>query len=458
MFGKKHIVSVVGVFCPDYIPPPTDGEEKKCLSVAPEDQQQFQEDQQRFQEACMAIGKALAETGHPILLCIADWNSYGQSKPLQAADFVVAGAESTKKKSKITLYRPKEAIPARLLPPGDPCDDPRRETTIRRVISQGCKLNYVKLTEEFMPTVNDGYPESFPSVDKADAIIMISGENIHESVACVAHHVKKEPVVAIPSFGGAAKRLYYDLFRAEYDELATTNSEIQDELGVLEGKWHKETPQKNTVGKHTWWSRATAVARITDAKSDTHAERANRIVHLTDLLCRASKKKNEHESKKWTSLAAGCIAVFVVWAILFAVLGVGEVFKETDSGNSLGSNWRLSMSALSWAPLILAAVLGMLLRTISDYRSALIIRFDWTVLFIDIMVALLLAVAFGIFFFFGGWSLTGEMQTLVLSEETARIIVGLSLIGLAAGLLLPVQELSTRLQTFMSIDKADKPA
>ena len=57
----------------------------------------------------------------------------------------------------------------------------------------------------------------------------------------------------------------------------------------------------------------------------------------------------------------------------------------------------------------------------------------------------------------GGWSFKGEAVAPALGTETALIIAGLSLIGLAAGLLLPVEELSTRLRQFISLDKSDKP-
>ena len=464
MAAKKPIVSVVGSFSPHYgEKPPTlrdrnNPDPTKQFPRAGEDGQHSpsatEDSVSGFQAACREIGKALAESGRPILLCVPDWNAYKVADQklvgYLAADFVVAGAQKAWhwwrwwRRSEITLYRPKAAIPDGLVKD--------QTKIIPRAINNPKTLQGVNLHLEFLPSIEGYYPESFPSVKDADAIILISGGEIHEFVACVAHHVQGEPVVAIPSFGGAAKSLYGNLLREHYEGLATSDRKIRDELGVLEEAWNPDSASsQGTGGSKT----QNSDPREKQNKPMDNAKRARRIVRLTERLYSATKKQKERESKNWTRLALACIGGFLVWIFLFAWLGVaGEVAGKSPPTPTTDV---FLASLLLWLAPLLAAALGMMLRTILAYRSAEITRLDSTVLIIDIAAAILLAMSFCLIYIIGGWSFKGEAVAPALGTETALIIAGLSLIGLAAGLLLPVEELSTRLRQFISLDKSDKP-
>ena len=453
MFRKKITVSVVGVFHPgdakQVRPPLRDRNNPDFLGQVPckgEDGSHSppatEDGLLKFQAACRAIGKALAESGHPILLCVPDWNAYNEAeeKPegFPVADFVVAGAQEAWhwRRSEITLYRPEAAVPDGL--------DKAQTAIIPHTINNPRALQGVNLHPKFLPSVEGRfYPQSFPSVKDADAIILISGERIHQFVACVAHHVQGEPVVAIPSFGGVAKSLYENLFREHYEDLATSDPEIRDELSVLEGAWSKGSANSLGTGGSKAQNNDPVAKQILPMDN---AERARRIVRLTERLYNASKKQRERESRNRSRLAQACIGGFLVWVFLFAWLGAAGVLVGESSITHFWAN------VLFWLPPLLAAALGMMLRTILAYRSTEITRLDPTILVTDIAAAILLAVGFCLIYLIGGWSFKGEAVALELGENTALTIAGLSLIGLAAGLLLPVEELSTHLRQYLPFD------
>ena len=101
----------------------------------------------------------------------------------------------------------------------------------------------------------------------------------------------------------------------------------------------------------------------------------------------------------------------------------------------------------------------MLLRTVVAFHSAQATKLDWAVLWTDVAAGILLAMGFGLVYFMGGWSFTNDPRLPSPESPGATIpsvVAALSIIGLAAGFLLPVEALRKRLHQYISNEKPAK--
>ena len=464
---EKVVVSVVGDF-------PPKRRQKSTMTPEPKVEQ--------FRAACSAIGQALAESNHPIVLCVPRWDSWrkGTDQHL-VCDYVVEGASKARlapgqNEPQITVYHTRERVPADI------------DGTIPNAKCGKPPVN-VNLIWKPLPGPEEYEPESFPSVKEADAIILISGGELSEYVACAAHYVRDLPVVAIPSFGGAAAALYDDVFLNRYEDFASGDAQIRKLLSVLNETWDEDrndTPNGGAQAKN----------------GDSNIVRAGRVVDLTSRLYRANEMRKKKETENWRRLVVWSVVILLMWILVFTGLrtssGASNGTPQPITGatptatatpaptatatpsptatatpgptatpppaprptpgplsQALGSEV-FRANFFLWIALGLAATFGMLLRIVIAFHSAQVTRLDRAVVWTDVAAAILLAMGFGLVYFMGGWLFTSEAKLPDPDEGIPSLVVALSILGVAAGLLLPAEALRKRLHQSISNEKPAK--
>lgn len=474
---ERVAVSVVGDFSPRWRQKPEEAPESNV---------------EQFQAACKAIGQALAESDHPIVLCVPRWGSWrGEpDQPPLVCDYVVDGASKAQlardqDKPQITVYHTKERVP------------PDIHGTIPDAIRDEKKPDKVNLVWKPLLGPQKYESESFPSVRQASAIILVSGGELSEYVACAAHYVRDLPVVAITSFGGAAAALYDDVFLNRYEGFASGDAQVRELLGVLDDTWDEERDDTREGG-------------VQAQNGVSNNDRARRVVKLTLRLYRANEMQKKKENKNWWRLVVGCVVLLLVWILVFTGLripsggsngttlpakGATPTTTATASPTATETPGRTGTATLSptattapsstptpvhapgptagplrqalghenfranfllWIALLLAATLGMLLRIVIAFRSGRVTRVDRAVVWIDVAAAIVLAMGFALVYLLGGWLFTNNPALPKPGEGVPSLVVALSIIGVAAGLLLPVEALRKRLQQFASPEKPGK--
>lgn len=372
-------------------------------------------------------------TGKKLYVIQMEGQSFAAYEPQESiCDSVVAGAEEVGKnrpvwRPRITLSTPNEKI-------GE----------IAQIHPLNNRKRKVDITSNLRPVKRGYYPESFPSV-QADAIILISGGQLTEMVACVGHYVKSIPVVPIASFGGAAKALYSDIFRMEYEQLQA-DSKIGTDIEVLDDWWQSNEPKENE-------------------------KRAEKIVALTEELILQSRRKSKEEEERRVRLLRDTTTKIAWWLLIFCLLvAFSSMVAPSDYLDVLRTSWEngnyveigiTTMSSLPvrvfglWTLLFLSASLGINLRIAVSYDAGEIPNLDSQYNRVSKVQALVLALGLGLIYLVGGWSFSGAAAFPDTMETIASSAVVMSIMGLAGGFLLPVEELRGRLQGFLTPDPGE---
>ena len=424
---QKVTVAVVGGYSPNW----EERKESLPLPQLPVD----------YVEAGRAIGCALAEAGHPVVLCVPDW-----TKP-RLGDAVLEGIT----KARLAPDQSAHAVTV-YVTAGIPQED--NKNTLAEAW-RGVEPPNVSLT--WKPLAEDPVYESisFPTVRSIDAMILLSGDRLSEIVASAAHYVRNEPVVTITRFGGAGKVLYRDVFRSHYQSFAEEDDRIRSLLGVLDDTWDTAPSQGNQA-------------------------RAVKVVELTERLYRANELRKK-ENLNWRSIAYLCLGLFVLWAFFFTLLSVAGSLAGNAAATPAGGEaaltpvgaipkadgaapaslskllvgWdNLFQNGLLWFELMIAATLGSLLRKVAAFHFGDVVVLDRSAFITDVAAGIVLAMAFGLLYFAAGWSFNGEAVFPPLGSTTPTLVAALSVGGLAAGLLLPVEELGERLKQFVAPGEA----
>lgn len=276
--------------------------------------------------------------------------------------------------------------------------------------------------------IRNNYPETFPSVINADAIILLSGEILTEMVACVAHYVKDRPVIAVTTFGGAARAMYGDIFSAAYRPYHTLRS----------------------VGTHL-----PALHRPWDGVEEADRKHAGEIVALTEQI--VWKKRADWQPAQGAFRRLLPTFFFVLlWVGLLALL-VSIPFTATLTASlPAWAQWALKSDTLKlillWLLLFVAAFLGSQLRLAIAYRSDDVydLATESSSQFVTVVMALVLSLGLGLVYFIGGWSFAGSATLPKDNTQVISAAAVMSLLGLAGGFLLPVETLRGRLQEYIT--------
>jgi hypothetical protein len=115
----------------------------------------------------------------------------------------------------------------------------------------------------------------------------------------------------------------------------------------------------------------------------------------------------------------------------------------------------LAQTGILWALLFLMAVMGTKLKIAVAYLSGEILDLETEPSDVSLVAALGLSLGVALIYFIGGWSIAGKVQ-LPGAQENAQenaivsAAVVLSILGLAAGFLLPIEEVRGRLRQFIT--------
>jgi hypothetical protein len=349
------------------------------------DPEDFMRNLKEFSGACQAIGAALARNGHTVIVDIASWERL-RTQTI-AAPHIIQGVKNEKLSTKpfeIVLYQPRETEPT-----GEATPEPDTIAELKAPIANN--PSNIEWTQKIYVSEQD----FFANMQDADAFILLGGGPGTGLTGQTAAYLGK-PVVALRGFGGAARDSFDLVLSSFYRELNVQSTDMV----ALTKAWDSD-PAKNRD----------------DAES---------VVRFMADLKAALSRREVPEFRAQRNFLLILPITLLIWVLIFISLPV------------------LTPAVAYILLLILSAVLGTGLRLLPTMQSKNAPPF--TPLFIWMQLTLSILVAFGLMlvYLIGGISFTGSMVDLVTSGNSA-IATGLSVIGFAAGFLLPIARLRTQL-------------
>lgn len=383
-----------------------DGVDPFSKADAATKQKQYGEDKPKFVAACEALGYSLSKKGHQVRVGISRWEDIEDDRACFC--HVICGASEAAKETLLHI-RPVEVICD--VPQAQPTDEAGRMWEVVRGSAKNVNLKFRPLR------LTDSGVSRTQRIDEADAYILIGGGKNTERIGYSAHAMDK-PVLAVTVFGRAAKAVYSDILYDAYGD-AGAGGEF-----------------------HTPWG---------DEKADANNRSLNRsrAATLVDLIQRITKRKREQDSRNVAPLAitiAACCALLVGWVTLYLFASQGSVSA------------RIAFFSL----LFITAAIGTGMRILVDFQrnATSNLRLSW--LMIELAVSLMLAFGLALIYLIGGITFTGTVVTLEPNSATGErfptIALSMSVLGLAAGFLAPVDKLRQRLERAIEERQDGTPA
>lgn len=350
------------------------------------DDAEFAKRKAEFAGACHALGAALVRAGHIIHIDIPSWERLRNGTI--AVSYIVEGVKSEKIATsayEIVLYQPKETEP--------PAPDTPSVVDTLAELMQPLRNNPSNIKWSQRIFISD--QDFFTNMGYADAFILIGGGLGVNLTGQTAAYLGK-PVVALTAFGGAALQSFDLVLSAIYRDLKIESSNMV----ALTQPWDAD-PQKNR-------------------------EAADKVVLFTKELYYALNRRLLPGERTLRSFLLLMPIALLLWVLI--LVGIQSM-----------------VAAIAYLLLlILAAVLGTGLRLLtlaqSRFAPAFTFSFVWTQLTLSILVAFGLMLVYLI----GGISFTAEFIELGMGGNSA-IATGLSVVGFAAGFLLPIARLRGQL-------------
>lgn len=373
-------------------------EEFKALYPGKNDQD-FTNYKNSFIAASEALGVALARAGHTMMVGVPEW------KPLKTgltvAPYVVQGASQVKseKGHKVIFYAPQD--------PDEPDTTPEVDT-----LRELNNLPNVSLEERFLGK-GPWSAAMIPDVQEADTVILLGGGEGTASIGYAAYSLNK-PIVAITWFNGAAQAISDNLLFNDYVRNQARYHITSAELRSLQAEWFpKGSPED---------------------KLTANFESATHVISLATRLVKEYVASNRRaQAILW--LTVGYLVAFVLlWLAIFL------------------TELPISSEVRFFALLFFSSILGVGLRTLVAYQERRISQLSYLELGVDLAIALIVAFGLALIYLIGGISFTGTVVVLNAAEDTtfANIAISMSLLGLAAGFLVPLKQLQERLEKIVS--------
>lgn len=372
-------------------------------TASDEQKHSYEQKQQQFIAACKALGAALAGRGHTIMLGVPQWEKLREGRTVTT--YVIEGAnlipQKDNKRHNIIFYGPMEPEP--------------RDTTdkVLDTLQEIKNLPNIALIDKFLGK-GDWSAAMIPDVSAADALIMIGGGEGTASIGYAAYSMMK-PVVAITAFNGAAESMCKEQLFTEYERFVKQDDISPSELRMLNANWSSKDD------------------------SPENAIIAQGIVSLTEKLIKVYGQSNSRSSHILLLTVLGLLIFLPLWVVIFLQLPIG-----------------LTRNVAFFLLLFISAVLGTGLRTLTSYQENRIVQLHYLGLGIDITIALLVAFGLALIYLIGGISFTGKVVVLQSqSEETfASIALTMSLLGLTAGYLVPLDRIRQQLEKMITQSEA----
>lgn len=361
-------------------------------------------DKQRFISAGKALGAALARRGHMIVVGIPRWEYLQEHWSL--AEYVILGANevppSDVEKHSIIFYAPSSPEPPDTTPEPD-------------TVQEFSQLPNIQL--ELKPVgagLNEYGAKLIPNLNEVDAVIMVGGTEGTASIGFAARAMKK-PLVTVNSLGGTALALYEDFLSKVLADLHD-RKKIPDPW-ILNVPWHTEEDL---------------------AKDQSLIEQQNvnadKIVQLAEKVVKVFAQENRGARITLAGTLAAAPLLALLWVIVYVLSAEGRI------------NVTYAFFALLWISSLLGTGLRTLIAQREDTSGLTITR-----VLVDAAMSILIAFGLALLYLIGGISFTGSV--IVLNAEStsfASIALSMSLLGLAAGALIPTRQLLDRLESVVS--------
>ena len=236
---------------------------------------------------------------------------------------------------------------------------------------------------------------------EADGVITIGGGRGTAQLGYTAPALER-PVLAIPAFGGASEDIWDEYVDQDLERLRFYRS------GFLDGK------VQSLSGKNWDASKADLAVKVMEELVNQNPYRSQRVVPQ---------------------------AVIVIFQLFLLTGWVALFVNPFDS-------FTVSFFLL----LGIAALLGTGIRTSLRFLTEIRPRIPVRRLATEGMLGLLLAYALALFYLLGVHTVTGDQVTIGEAKDFQRIAVNMSLLGLAAGVLLEraTEQVMRRLETVVS--------
>jgi hypothetical protein len=365
-------------------------------------QDDYADRRDQFIAAGKALGAALAEKGHEIFLGVSTWDLLKDDESLALAALRGASQVGADKLHVVWFYAPWNDIPS-----GDP--------DLSCLIDE---IQHLPNIELLMKPVGKG-THSFgsrliPNLNLVDAVILVGGSEGTASIGFAASAMGK-PLITVNSLGGSAADLYEDFLSGELLNLAE------------KGKIHPPY-----VLNTAWQPDSLASQDPNFAEKNRHT--AGKILELADELIKVFAQENRATRRtQWLTLLFSPLLA-VAWVVVYVLAYEGH----------------LQPTLAFFGLLFLASLLGTGIRTLIAQRENTAILTGYGVL-TDAALSILLAFGLALIYLIGGISFTGSVVVLD-SESTdfANIAISMSLLGLAAGAVIPTRQLLERLGGYIS--------
>ena len=156
---------------------------------------------------------------------------------------------------------------------------------------------------------------------------------------------------------------------------------------------------------------------------------------LVAALLRLYKRDNAAASVFLRLTLAVMLLFLVTWVALFL----------------RSSDWGITSDMSFFALLFISAAIGTGLRSLVAYQQYELYEIDGMSFAIDLIISLILSLGLAFIYLLGGYSFTGEVVVIGDQERKTvmTIAITMSVLGLAAGYLVPLAQLRTRLEGFL---------
>lgn len=386
-------------------------------------QKTFDEEYPKFVAACKALGAALARRGWRIMVGVPEWDML--PKLHTVVTHVVLGASSETVgeqagKHRIIFYAPRDREPP---------------DTTNGVVDTLQELQALPNVQVESKSVATGKYKAklIPNVSEVDAVLLVGGADGTASIGYAAYSMEK-PVVAITGFGGAAQSLADDVLAQTYDRYRGFVDLTDGEMRALNANWSAAEGDK------------------------TNRANAELIVRATEKLVKAHGVVTTQTKAVLTWSMAGMALLLLLWvAIYLGGSGVGDPAASAAGGTA---GQRVKMIGQLWTGpvaffllLYISSLLGAGLRLLASYQTNEITRLTTFAVIMEAVISMVVAFGLGLFYLIGSISFTGTVVALTPNATTfANIAVSMSLLGLAAGYLVPLEKLRDRLQKIFEED------
>jgi hypothetical protein len=365
---------------------------------------------ENYRVACKALGKALANRGHTIMVGVPNWATLLRRKT--PATFVVQGANEADplphRLHKVIFYEPEVHEPKDKTPNiVDTIQDLRNLQTDGKI----------KIKEIFIGTGSSSARE-IPNVAEVDSVMLISGREGTEYIGYAAYSMGK-PIIAVKSFGGAAQRISEEVLGKKYQQCLDKGDVTTEDLKALDVEWNTNPKDAD--------SNANAVVKTSEK--------------LVKAFCRSILK---------TRLVLGGTVAFMVLLLL------GWLFLFMSAAQCTPANLcDAFVNKVLFGLLYISALLGTGLRTMVSYQSNELACLDGWGEIVDGVIALLIAFGLSLIYLIGGITFTGTVVAVGNGAGIgfATVAISMSLIGLAAGYLVPLSALSDYLKKLIPQEK-----